>query len=92
MSRSFRVGVLAGLLAPLVYLAGVVAWVYHYTGKVPFPARRTDEDELVIRLVEPEEVRGYWQRWVEGLQPLVATLQRLGNRVQERLPRKGSPA
>ena len=91
MARSFRLGVFAGLVAPFVYLAGVVAVIYRYTGKVPFPARRTEEHELVIRLVEPGEVRGYWQQWLSGLEPLLAALQRLGDQAKGELTGTGAP-
>ncbi len=81
MHKSFRLGLFAGLVAPFVYLAGVVITIYRITGRVPFPVRRTDENEVAIRLVEPSEVHGFLDYWRSGLEPLLATLRRLGDRM-----------
>ena len=71
MSRSFRQGALVGLLAPLAFLAAFALWIYRFTGRVPFPLRRTAEDELTLGLVEPGEVSSYWHDWRDELEPLV---------------------
>ena len=70
MSRSFKQGVVMGILGPLVFLGGIVYWVYRYTKRIPFPVRRTEAGEVAVRLVEPEEVPTYWQQWKEELAPL----------------------
>jgi len=78
MRRSFSRGVFVGVLAPIAFVAGVVYWVYRYTQKVPFPTRRTDDGDLVLSLVEPEAVPGYWAQWREELAPLLDAIQELG--------------
>ncbi|MBC7236621.1 MAG: hypothetical protein H5T69_12345 [Chloroflexi bacterium] len=67
----FRNGLIAGLVWPLCFLGGVVVAVYRLTGMVPFPVRRLDEGELVVRLVDPAEVPSYWRRWQAELLPLI---------------------
>ena len=56
MSKAFRRGVLAGILAPIAFVAGTVYWVYRFTRKVPFPVRRVQEGEVAVRLVDPDAV------------------------------------
>jgi len=74
MDRSFRQGVLVGILAPLGVVTGVVFYVYKATRKVPFPVRRAEEGELAIRLVEPDKILTYWQQWQEDLEPILDRL------------------
>jgi len=80
MRKSFALGLFAGIAAPLICAAATTAAVYHLTGRVPCPVRRTDEQELVIALVPPGEVRGHMRQWKSGFDPLVAVLRRLGQR------------
>jgi hypothetical protein len=81
MGKSFRSGLLAGVLAPVVVVASAVFWVYRFTGKVPFPVRREQEGELVVGLVNPSEVPTYWQRWKAEIMPIVDKLCELGSQV-----------
>ena len=84
MSRSYRQGLLVGVLGPLAFLGGMVYWIYRCTGKLPFPVRRVEEGELVIRLVDPEQVPTYWQQWKEDLDPLLDRLRTLGRELRDR--------
>jgi hypothetical protein len=77
MDRSFRRGMLIGILAPLAFLVGILYWIYRYTYKVPFPVSRPAEGELVLKLVYPDEVPAYWQRWQAELQPAWSKCQEL---------------
>ena len=70
MNKSFGRGVLAGILAPLAFLAGVIFWIYQATGKVPCPAQRLEEEGVSIRLVKPDRVPEYWEAWQEELTPV----------------------
>jgi len=83
MNRPFVRGILAGILAPLLVLAGIVGWVYRQTGKVPFPVRREGEDEVVIGLVEPQDVPSYWEQWKAELQPLLDVVATLGRDLRD---------
>ena len=74
---------MAGILAPLLVLAGIVGWIYRHTGKVPFPVRRAGEDEVVIGLIVPQDVPGYWEQWKTELQPLLDVLATLGKDLQD---------
>ena len=85
MRRSFSRGVMVGALAPIAAIGGVVYWVYRTTQKVPFPTRRTADGEVVVSLVEPREVPGYWELWREELAPLLDALQELMNGVVARI-------
>jgi hypothetical protein len=71
MNRSFKQGVFVGILAPLAFLAGIVYWVFRFTGQIPFPVRRPVEGELAIKLVDPVEVPAYWQHWKKELEPIL---------------------
>jgi len=71
MRSSFRQGVFAGFLGALAFLGGVLYWIYRATGRVPFPVSRPAPGELLIKLVPPEEVPSYWQRWRTELAPMV---------------------
>lgn len=71
MNRPFRRGVLAGVLAPLFFLAGIVFWVYQATGKIPCPAQRLEEEGVTLRLVEPHHALEYWGEWQEELLPVL---------------------
>ena len=70
MNKSFRRGVLAGILAPLAFLAGVVLWIYKATGKVPCPAQRLEEEGVSVRLVAPDRVFEHWEEWQAELAPV----------------------
>ena len=72
MTKSFRGGVLLGLLAPLMFLAAFALWVHRFTGRVPFPIRSVDGDDLTIRLLPADQVPGYWQDWRAEMEPLLA--------------------
>jgi hypothetical protein len=72
VNNSLKQTILAGMLAPIVFTAGVVFWIYQITKKVPFPVRRAGENELVIGLIEPEQVPAYWHGWVQELDPVLA--------------------
>ncbi|MFP3896227.1 MAG: hypothetical protein ACLFV5_05240 [Anaerolineales bacterium] len=74
MNRSFRRGLLAGILAPLFFLAGIAFWVYQATGKIPCPTQRLEEGGISLRLVEPNRVLGYWEKWQEELLPVLDRL------------------
>lgn len=74
MSRSSKQGIVVGIFGPLLFLGGIVLWIYHRTRKVPFPVRRVEEGELVVRLVEPNQVPSYWQHWKEELAPVLDQL------------------
>lgn len=87
MGKSFRSGVLAGILAPLAVLAGAVFWIYRFTGKVPFPVRREQEGELVVGLVPPGDVPTYWQHWKAEIMPIVDKLCELGEQAGTHYPR-----
>ena len=54
----------------IAFLAATVFWIYRATLRVPFPVRRAESDEVVIRLVDPDEVSSYWQPWRDELAPL----------------------
>jgi len=71
MDNSFKQGILIGVFAPLAFLAAVAVWIYRYTGRVPFATKRTKEGEVTLRLVDPEDVPGYWQGWRRELDPLI---------------------
>lgn len=71
MRNSFRQGVFSGLVGALALLGGVVYWIYRATGQVPFPVGRPGPGELTLKLVTPEEVPTYWQRWKAELVPVV---------------------
>ena len=71
MKKAFRQGVLAGILAPLFFLAAMVYWVYRYTQRIPVPVRHKEFDEIGLRLVEPDEVQSYWAPWRTEVEPLV---------------------
>lgn len=73
MNRSFKRGLLSGVFGAIAFIAGVVYWVYRFTGRVPFPVRRTGEGEAVIALVPPSEVSAHCQQWCVELAPLQAT-------------------
>jgi hypothetical protein len=69
--RSFAFGLLAGLLVPTAALAGVVAGVYLFTGKVPFVTevvQGEEERHLIVKLVEPDEARSLLRRGREAAQ------------------------
>lgn len=85
MARAFKQGVLVGVFAPLAFLAGLVLWVYRYTGMVPFPTRRSEHGEVVIRLVDPGEVPKYWQGWRRDLEPVVGAVRDAFARARERI-------
>ncbi len=70
MRSSFRQGVCTGLVGALAFLGGVVYWIYRATGQVPFPVSRATPGELTIKLVAPEEVPLYGQRWKTELAPV----------------------
>ena len=74
-----------GILGPLFFLSGVVLWVYRATRKVPFPLRKTEQGELVLGLIEPEQVPSYWLQWKEEFAPLVAFWQEVRGILQRRL-------
>ena len=75
MTRAFRRGLFAGLIAPLAFVAALVFWIYRATLKVPFPVRRLEQSEVVIRLVDPDEVPAYWRPWRDELAPLFEGIQ-----------------
>lgn len=67
--RNFVVGLVAGLLVPVAAIAGIVAGIYAFTQKVPFITDAEEYDgerRLILRLVEPEEARGLFQRGREA--------------------------
>ncbi|HHX64091.1 MAG TPA: hypothetical protein GX702_04285 [Chloroflexi bacterium] len=72
MNSSLKQSILAGMLAPIVFTAGVVFWIYQVTKKVPFPVRRAGENEIVIGLVEPKQVPSYWEQWKDELGPILS--------------------
>lgn len=72
MSRGFRRGVATGFLAPVAFVGGLIYWIYRFTSQVPFPMRRADEGEVVIKLVDPDEVPGHWQQWKEDMEPIIS--------------------
>ncbi len=74
MNRPFRRGMLAGILAPLFFLAGIAFWVYQATGKIPCPAQRLEEEGVAVRLVKPDRALGYWEKWQEELLPVLDRL------------------
>jgi len=82
MSRSFRRGIWTGIVGSAAFLAAVVGWIYRRTGKVPFPVSRPAEGELIIRLIPPDEVSTYWQRWKEELRPVLDEFRLLGQELK----------
>ena len=72
MSRGFRRGIAVGFLAPVAFVGGLVYWVYRFTSQVPFPTRRSDDGEVVVKLVDLDQVPRYWQQWKEGLEPIIS--------------------
>ncbi len=67
--RHFILGWLAGLLAPVAALAGIVAGVYFFTRKVPFVSGIEEQEDgrrLVIKLVAPDEARVLLRRGGEA--------------------------
>ncbi|MEA3406530.1 MAG: hypothetical protein U9R48_00430 [Chloroflexota bacterium] len=84
MNKPFRRGVLAGILAPLAFLAGIVFWIYKATGKIPCPTQRLEEDGVAIRLVKPDRVAEYWDAWQEELRPIFDRIYSLVNTARER--------
>lgn len=84
MSSSFRRGAMTGIIAPVVFVAGTVYWIYRFTRKVPFPVRRLGEGELVIGLVDPDQVPMHWERWRAELEPLWARVQAIAEAAKER--------
>ena len=82
MNKAFRQGFMVGVLAPVAFIAGFVYSIYRFTRRVPFPVRRADEGEVVVRLVTPDEVPGYWAHWKTELQPLLSRLNRLADMVR----------
>lgn len=69
--RSFACGWLAGLLAPVAAIAGVVGGIYLFTKKVPFITELVERDgerHLIVELVEPYEARSLIQRGTEAAQ------------------------
>ncbi len=73
---------MAGLLAPAALVVATVYWIYRATGKVPFPVRRNARDEIVLRLVEPDEVPDYWHPWKEELAPAIDALKKAFDRIK----------
>jgi hypothetical protein len=71
MNKPFRQGMVAGFVAPVAFVAATLYWIYRATGRIPFPARRTTQAELTLRLIEPAEVPAYWQPWRDEIQPVV---------------------
>jgi hypothetical protein len=55
-------------------VAAFVLWVHRFTGRVPFPVRSVDGDDLAIRLLPADEVPSYWQDWRAEIEPLVARI------------------
>jgi hypothetical protein len=82
MDKSFKSGILMGLVGPLAFLTGSVYWVYRYTRKVPFPIRRSGEGEIIVRLIEPSQVPAYWEVWKQELAPLGLALSDLCQTIQ----------
>jgi hypothetical protein len=63
--RSFLFGWLAGLLVPVISLAGIVSGIYFLTRKIPFITEVVELEgrrRLVVELVEPTEARVLLQR------------------------------
>ncbi len=85
MGKSFKQGVLVGIFAPLAFVAGVVIWIYRYTGRIPFATRRTEEGEMAVRLVDPEDVPGYWENWKREIDPLVSGIQKFVEEIREQV-------
>jgi len=87
MKKAFRQGVVAGLLAPLFFLAALVYSVYRFTQRIPVPVRHENVDEIGLRLVEPEEVQSYWSPWRAEIEPLIdhvkATIKALESRDED---------
>jgi hypothetical protein len=67
MDKTYRRGLMVGLLGPLVFAGGILYWVYRYTHKIPFPVSSPAQGELVIGLVEPSEAPGSWAPWRQAL-------------------------
>jgi hypothetical protein len=74
---------MAGIVTPLLFVGAILVWVFRATHRVPFPVRRIEEGEVVIRLVSPEQVPTLWRPWKQELEPLLAAAQALGDRVKE---------
>lgn len=69
--RDFAFGWLAGMLIPLATVCGIVGGIYLLTRKVPFITDIGEDDgerRLIVRLVEPEEARGLFQKGREAAQ------------------------
>ncbi len=69
--RNFMFGLFAGVLVPVAAVAGIVAGIYAFTQKVPFVTDIEEHDgerRLILRLVEPEEARGLFQRGRQAAQ------------------------
>ncbi len=81
-SRPFRNGLVAGMAWPFMIAGGVVAIVYRLTGMVPFPVQRSNEGELAVKLVDPQEVPRYWTRWRAELAPLVDRIQEVTQQIR----------
>ena len=67
MHKPFFRGLVIGLLGPCAFVGGILYWVHRATRKVPFPVSMPGHGELVIGLVEPSEVRTYWEPWRQSL-------------------------
>lgn len=69
LPRSFAFGLLAGLLVPAAALAGIVGGIYLFTKKVPFVTEIVEEGDdrhLIVKLVDPDEARGLFQKGREA--------------------------
>jgi len=72
MSRPFRQGVLAGVFAPIAFIAAFCMWTYRFTGRLPLPVVNEDDEHLTIGLVTPEDAPAIWDAWRLRLEPLWA--------------------
>jgi hypothetical protein len=84
MTKAFHRGVVFGVLTPLLFLGGVILWIYRHTRQVPFPVSRPREGEVTVRLIYPEEVPSYWKPWRAELEPLLARLRAILAQLHER--------
>jgi len=87
MSRSFRAGVLVGLVAPVMFLAAFAMWVHHFTGQIPFPVRSANYADVTIRLLPPDQVPSHWQEWRASFEPAVARIRASFRAIADRSPR-----
>ena len=74
MSRPFRQGVLAGVFAPIAFVAAFCWWTLRFTGRLPMPLVDDDDSALTLKLVAPEQVPDIWQQWRLKLEPLWARI------------------